>query len=82
MAEAFDLLLSELDSSKKKHVKAIKPVHADEGPEVEAEIDLALEADTSPVNVPLPHRADLALAHSGLEPLADVLERERCQRVG
>jgi len=39
MAEAFDLLLSELDSSKKKHVKAIKPVHLDEGPEVEAEIE-------------------------------------------
>ena len=39
MAEAFDLLLSELDSSKKKKVTAIKPVHLDEGPEVEAEIE-------------------------------------------
>jgi len=39
MAEAFDLLLRELDSSKKKTVKAVQPVHADEGPEVEAEIE-------------------------------------------
>ena len=39
MAEAFDLLLGELDSSKKQKIKAVKPVHADEGPEIEAEIE-------------------------------------------
>ena len=36
--EAFDLILSELDSSSKKAVRAIRPVHRDAGPEVEVEI--------------------------------------------
>lgn len=38
MAEALDLLLELPDSSKDKRVGAVKPVHADAGPEVEAEI--------------------------------------------
>lgn len=36
--EALDLILSELDSSGKKKVRAISPVHRDEGPEVEVEL--------------------------------------------
>ncbi len=36
--EALDLILSELDSSGKKKTRAIRPVHRDEGPEVEVEL--------------------------------------------
>ena len=36
--EALDLILSELDSSGKKKVREIRPVHRDEGPEVEVEL--------------------------------------------
>ena len=36
--EAVDLILNELDSSTKKAVRAIRPVHRDKGPEVEVEI--------------------------------------------
>jgi hypothetical protein len=36
--EAVNLLLDELDSSSKKGVRAVRPVHVDEGPEVEVEI--------------------------------------------
>lgn len=39
LAEALDLLLDEYDSSKKKGVLAVKPVHRDEGAEIEAEIE-------------------------------------------
>lgn len=38
IAEAVNLILSELDSSGKQRVKAIRPVHRDVGPEVEVEI--------------------------------------------
>lgn len=36
--EALNLILSEMDSSGKRSVKAIRPVHRDAGPEVEVEI--------------------------------------------
>ena len=36
--EALDLILSELDSSGKKKIREIIPVHRDEGPEVEVEL--------------------------------------------
>ena len=36
--EAVNLILTELDSSGKKAVKAVRPVHVDEGPEVQVEI--------------------------------------------
>ena len=36
--EAVNLILSEMDSSSKRTVKAIRPVHRDAGPEVEVEI--------------------------------------------
>ncbi|MHC4955379.1 MAG: AAA family ATPase [Planctomycetota bacterium] len=39
LVEAFDLLLDELDSSKKAKIKATQPVDRDAGPEVEAEIE-------------------------------------------
>jgi uncharacterized protein YhaN len=38
--EALDLVLRALDSSKTKQVRAIKPVHRDEAPEVEIELSL------------------------------------------
>jgi hypothetical protein len=39
IAEAFDLVLEELDSSQKRSVLATKPVDRDAGPEVEAELE-------------------------------------------
>ncbi|MEM8883230.1 MAG: AAA family ATPase [Planctomycetota bacterium] len=39
LAEALDLLLDELDSTKKKKVLDVQPVDRDAGPEVEAEIE-------------------------------------------
>jgi len=39
LAEALDLLLEELDSTRKRRVQAVQPVHRDEGPEVEALIE-------------------------------------------
>ena len=36
--EAVNMILSEMDSSGKRSVKAIRPVHRDEGPEVEVEV--------------------------------------------
>ena len=39
LAEALDLLFEHLDSSKRKDVLAVKPVHRDEGSEIEAEIE-------------------------------------------
>lgn len=37
IAEAFDLLLEELDSSQKRRVLEVQPVDRDAGPEIEAE---------------------------------------------
>lgn len=39
MAEALDLLFSQLDSTTKAEVKAVKPVDRDAGPEVEADVE-------------------------------------------
>ncbi len=39
VAEALDLLLDQLDSSKRKDVRDVQPVHRDAGAEVEAEIE-------------------------------------------
>ncbi len=39
MAEALDMLFSQLDSTTKAEVKAVKPVDRDAGPEVEADIE-------------------------------------------
>ncbi len=38
LAEAFTLVIEELDSSSKAALKAVKPVHRDESPEVEVEL--------------------------------------------
>jgi hypothetical protein len=42
MVEAIDLLLTEYDSSQKKAVKSVQPVHVDAGAEVEAEFSAGL----------------------------------------
>lgn len=39
IAMAIDVLIEHLDSSKKQEVLALKPVHRDEGAEVEADIE-------------------------------------------
>ncbi len=39
LAEALDLLFDHLDSSKKRSVLAVKPVHLDEGAEIEADVE-------------------------------------------
>jgi DNA repair exonuclease SbcCD ATPase subunit len=39
LAESLDLLFEHLDSSKRKDVLAVKPVHRDEGAEIEAEVE-------------------------------------------
>jgi len=39
LIEALDMLFDRLDSSSKADLKAVKPVHKDEGPEVEAVVE-------------------------------------------
>lgn len=46
LVEALDLLFGELDSTTKHHVRAIKPVHRDEGAEVEADVETGTYAFT------------------------------------
>ena len=41
LAEALDLLFDQYDSSKKKSVLAVKPVHRDEGAEIEVDVEAA-----------------------------------------
>ncbi len=46
MAEALDLLFTQLDSTVRADVRAVKPVHRDAGPEVEADIETGAYAFT------------------------------------
>ena len=68
--EAVNMILSEMDSSGKRSVKAIRPVHRDEGPEVEIEVSTGdyrftyfkrwLKNSQTTLDIIAPHRDQLA----------------------
>lgn len=78
LAESIDLLFDELDSAAKQRVKDVKPVHRDEGAEIEAEVETGEYAFTYAKRF---HRRPATSLHVERPAVENHTAREAHQRV-